>query len=80
MGSSLLQTQVLIVGAGPVGLATAIELGHRGIRCLLIEKNDRVGYPFESNFEAVRWFDSLPIADSDRAKLAHLNAERLLKL
>ena len=39
-----------------------------------------VDYPFESNFEAVRWFESLPIADSDRAKLAHLNAERLLKL
>ncbi len=39
-----------------------------------------VDYPFESNHEAVRWFESLPIADSDRAKLAHLNAERLLKL
>lgn len=39
-----------------------------------------VDYPFESNVEAVRWFESLPIADSDRAKLAHLNAERLLKL
>lgn len=39
-----------------------------------------VDYPFESNFEAVRWFESLPIADGDRAKLAHLNAERLLKL
>lgn len=39
-----------------------------------------VDYPFESNEEAVRWFDTLPIADSDRARLAHLNAERLLKL
>lgn len=39
-----------------------------------------VDYPFESNVEAVRWFESLPIADSDRAKLAHRNAERLLKL
>ena len=39
-----------------------------------------VDYPFESNAVAVSWFDSLPIADSDRAKLAHLNAERLLKL
>jgi predicted TIM-barrel fold metal-dependent hydrolase len=38
-----------------------------------------VDYPFESNFEAVRWFESLQIAESDRAKLAHLNAERLLK-
>lgn len=35
---------VLIVGAGPVGLATAIELGQRGIRCLVVERNDRVGY------------------------------------
>ena len=36
--------EVLIVGAGPVGLAAAIELGHRGVRCLVIERNDRVGY------------------------------------
>lgn len=36
--------QVLVVGAGPVGLAAAIELGQRGIRVLLIERNDRVGY------------------------------------
>ena len=35
---------VLIAGAGPVGLATAIELGHRGIPCLVVERNDRVGY------------------------------------
>ncbi|MDM0044397.1 amidohydrolase family protein [Variovorax dokdonensis] len=39
-----------------------------------------VDYPFESNAEAVRWFSQLPIAESDRAKVAHKNAERLLKL
>ena len=37
-------TDVLVVGAGPVGLSLAIELGHRGIGCLTIERNDRVGY------------------------------------
>ncbi|MGV6875793.1 FAD-dependent monooxygenase [Pseudochelatococcus sp. B33] len=29
---------VLIVGAGPVGLTLAIDLGQRGVRCLLIEQ------------------------------------------
>ena len=34
------QTQVLIVGGGPVGLALAGELGWRGIRCTLVEQSD----------------------------------------
>ena len=33
-------TQVLIVGAGPVGLTLAIALGQRGVRCILIEQKD----------------------------------------
>lgn len=37
------QTDVLIIGAGPAGLAAAIELGHRGISCLVVEQHDRVG-------------------------------------
>ena len=36
--------RVLIVGAGPVGLSLAIELGHRSIPCVIVERNDRVGY------------------------------------
>ena len=35
-------TPVLIVGAGPVGLALAGDLGWRGIPCMLIEKTDGV--------------------------------------
>ncbi|MBW8905766.1 MAG: FAD-dependent monooxygenase, partial [Betaproteobacteria bacterium] len=31
---------VLIVGGGPVGLATAIELGWRGVPCTLVEQGD----------------------------------------
>ncbi len=33
-------TPVLIVGAGPVGLALAGDLGWRGVPCTLIEKTD----------------------------------------
>ncbi len=35
------RAQVLIVGAGPVGLGLAIELGQRGVRCVLVERHIR---------------------------------------
>jgi 2-polyprenyl-6-methoxyphenol hydroxylase-like FAD-dependent oxidoreductase len=33
-----MDTQVVIVGAGPVGLTLAIDLGRRGVRCTLVEQ------------------------------------------
>jgi len=35
-----LDTQVIIVGAGPVGLTLAIDLGRRGVRCILLEQKE----------------------------------------
>lgn len=34
------QTPVLIVGGGPVGLALALDLGWRGVECVMIEQGD----------------------------------------
>ena len=44
MGEDAIDTAVLIVGGGPVGLALANELGWRGIQCTLVERRDGVVY------------------------------------
>jgi 2-polyprenyl-6-methoxyphenol hydroxylase-like FAD-dependent oxidoreductase len=36
----MIDTQVLIVGAGPVGLTLAIDLGMRGVSCMLVEQKE----------------------------------------
>lgn len=61
---------VLIVGAGPVGLSLAIELGTRGVTCRVIERNDRVGYSPRAKTTNVRSREHLRrwgIADTLRA-------------
>ena len=36
-------TDVLVIGAGPVGLALAVELGLRGVRVVVAERSERAG-------------------------------------
>lgn len=33
--------RVIVAGGGPVGMGLAIELGQRGVRCLVVERHDR---------------------------------------
>lgn len=44
MASTKVETPVLIVGGGPIGLALAADLGRRGVTCLIIEQSDGVLY------------------------------------
>jgi len=65
-----MDTQVLIVGAGPVGLTLSIDLAKRGVRCMLIEKNDApLGYPKmeRCNPRTMEIFRRLGIAEAVRA-------------
>jgi 5-carboxyvanillate decarboxylase len=39
-----------------------------------------VDYPYESNEQAVQFMEALPICDSDKEKIYHLNAEKLFDL
>jgi 2-polyprenyl-6-methoxyphenol hydroxylase-like FAD-dependent oxidoreductase len=39
-----MDSDVLIVGAGPTGLTLAIDLGKRGVRCTLIEQKERPAF------------------------------------
>lgn len=64
-----MDTQVLIVGAGPVGLTLSIDLARRGVRCILIEKNDApLGYPKmeRCNPRSMEIFRRLGLADTIR--------------
>ena len=51
---------MLIVGAGPVGLSLAIELGSRGIACLVIEQSteDAANFPTANNI-SIRTMEQL---------------------
>lgn len=65
-----LDTEVLIVGAGPVGLSLAIELGTRGVATTLVERRSRTGAQPRAKTTNVRTMQHLRrwgIADALRA-------------
>ncbi len=61
---------VIIAGAGPVGLTLAIDLGRRGVRCLIMERHATTGpWPKmdRSNARTMEFYRRLGIADRVRA-------------
>jgi 2-polyprenyl-6-methoxyphenol hydroxylase-like FAD-dependent oxidoreductase len=69
MPPSIIETPVLIVGAGPVGLALAADLGRRGVPCLAVEQGDgTVEHPRASaiNARSMEFMRRFGIADRVR--------------
>src|ERR1700724_2988195 len=61
---------VIVAGAGPVGLTLAIALGRRGVRCLIMERNQTTA-PFpkmdRSNARTMEFYRRIGIVDRVRA-------------
>lgn len=65
-----MDTQVLVVGGGPVGLTLAIDLGRRGVRCTLIEQKEAPQFlpkMERCNARTMEIFRRMGIADRVRA-------------
>src|SRR5436190_8492099 len=65
-----MDTQVLVVGGGPVGLTLAIDLGRRGIRCVLVEQKEAPQFlpkMERCNARTMEIFRRLGLADKIRA-------------
>ena len=70
MDTTMPDTQVLVVGAGPVGLTLALDLAQRGVDVLLVEKNaTSIQLPKmeRCNARTMEIFRRLGIADTVRA-------------
>jgi putative flavoprotein involved in K+ transport len=56
---------VVVIGAGPAGLATAGALGRAGIEALVVDRGDQVGTSWRGHYDrlhlhTVRWLSQLP--------------------
>jgi cation diffusion facilitator CzcD-associated flavoprotein CzcO len=54
--------RVVVVGAGPAGLASAAELGRRGIRATVLEAATEVGWSWRGRYDGLRLNSSRPFS------------------
>src|SRR3954464_11863273 len=67
----MMDTQVIIAGAGPTGLTLAVDLGMRGIRCTLIEQKPEPQFlpkMERCNARSMEIYRRMGLADKIRAK------------
>ena len=65
-----MDTQVIIAGAGPTGLTLAVDLGMRGVRCVLIEQKEAPLFlpkMERSNARSMEIYRRMGLADRIRA-------------
>jgi putative flavoprotein involved in K+ transport len=61
----MVRSEVVIVGAGPAGLAAAAELGRGGVRSVVRERGEGIGASWRGRYDRLRlntsrWTSTLP--------------------
>ena len=56
------ERRIVVVGAGPAGLASAAELGRRGLPVLVLEQADRVASSWRGRYDRLRLNSSRPFS------------------
>src|SRR5215213_7811760 len=72
-------TQVLVVGAGPVGLFMAAELNRHGISCRIVDKNDEPTHASRAasiQARTLEILDTISLAD-EFVQVGNLTASRI---
>jgi cation diffusion facilitator CzcD-associated flavoprotein CzcO len=62
--------RVIVIGAGAAGLASAAELGRRGISALVLEQANAVGFSWRGRYDRLRLNSSRPFSKLPRARYA----------
>ena len=70
-GEEALNTEVLIIGGGPVGMSLAADLNYRGVKCILVEKKTKttdMPKAFFVNVRSMEHFRRLGLAETVKNK------------
>lgn len=75
---------VVIIGAGPAGLATAAALRGDGVRSVVLERNDSVASSWRGHYDrlhlhTVRWLSSLPGMSIPRTEGAWVSRDGVIR-
>jgi putative flavoprotein involved in K+ transport len=62
--------RVIVIGAGPAGLASAAALQRRGVKALVLERADSVGSSWRGRYDRLRLNSSRPLSTLPRTRFA----------
>lgn len=60
---SVIEHEVVVVGAGPAGVSTALALKDAGVRPLLVDQGDRVGTSWRGRYDRLRLNSPRPLSN-----------------